>query len=190
METRIEGISRSPLSAFRRWLVPPGVVLRYIWLPAQGARFSGEAAAAAAGPGGVRVVDGEPGSHQSLLVVEGCASQFEEALVVHHHPHVIKHLNHVELVHRGIEIHVIGKARASAGPHLHPKGQFWLSLLGDQFTDFVDGGGSEIDCPGWDARFDADQLFHVSCLTLEWPASRVDTSRVNRSKAQYTGPAE
>src|SRR5687767_4885935 len=101
------------------------------------AERSGEGLAAAAGPGGVGVVDREPGSHEALLVVQGGAAEVLEAGRVDHDVDAGVLALDVVVGEVGVEEHLVAEPGAAAGPHRDPKRELVVALRFDELLDLL-----------------------------------------------------
>src|ERR671910_3410157 len=93
---------------------------------------SGERLAAAAGAGGVRVVDRETGALQPVLVVERRARQVLRARGVDHDLHVTELAGDVVGGDVGVEEHLVAQAGTTTGAHSDPQHQLGVRLSLDE----------------------------------------------------------
>src|SRR5690606_14856449 len=118
---------------------------------------SGERVAAAAGVGLVRVLDGEPGAHQPVAVVEDGALDHFGAGRVDDDLDVTEALDDVVLLDLGVEVHLVLETAAATRPHRHPEGETGLVLGSDQLRNLGLGGLGEGHCA---IRLDVEDAGH------------------------------
>src|SRR5690606_5229323 len=119
---------------------------------------SGERVAAAAGVGLVRVLDGEPGAHQPVAVVEDGALDHFGAGRVDDDLDVTEALDDVVLLDLGVEVHLVLEAAAATRPHRHTRGEGGLVRGSDQHRDLGLSGLGEGHCA---IRLDVEDAGHV-----------------------------
>src|SRR3954471_19267529 len=89
-----------------------------------------EALTAAAGAGGVGVVDAEATTLQRILVVERGAGEQLGTRGVDDHAHAAIRRGQVIVGDVAVEEHLVAEARAAAGAHGYTQGELSIALLG------------------------------------------------------------
>ena len=159
------------------------------WFPVSSAYqyLHTERAAAAAGFGGVGIVECKAASHESVGIVEGNAHQVEDAFAVDEDFHVVGFENAVIFAGGGVVAEGVGHSGASAAFDTDAEAVFFwdvvlrfdFSYFADCFEGYIDvviGVGT--DDSGWDTDVIGhvhDKRFHD--IFLEWMRGNNESRR-------------